>query len=459
MKTKFKQLFALLLFLTVVGNLQAQEALSFSLAEAQSFALKNSYVVRNSGLDVEAARKKVWETIATGLPQVSGTADYSKNIEAAKSPFPVAIIPQEFWPLLGIPEDTPLDGTFPISFAQKYSSNYGFTINQKIFDGSYLVGISSAKVYLQLSSQAKEKSEIEIRHAVAQGYYTVLLAQENLTVMKENLINTQKLEGDTKAMYENGFVEEQDVDQMRLLVKRAENEILKAEREIRVSFMVLKYILGVDMDISLELTDKLSDFVSPLLAGEGNGSGFDYASHIDFRMLDTQRLANKRLVSLEKSTYLPQVNAFYNWGKSSYGDQANLFKNNSSWFKSSFVGVNVTMPIFSSGEKMARVRQAELEYDKVLNNQKQAVLQLQKDYLTAVADVESSVDQLKNDIDNKMLAHRIYDRTQVKYNNGMVSSTELSQTESQYIQAQGAWVASVMQLLTSKINLDKAIGK
>ncbi len=289
MKTKFKQLFALLLFLTVVGNLQAQEALSFSLAEAQSFALKNSYVVRNSGLDVEAARKKVWETIATGLPQVSGTADYSKNIEAAKSPFPVAIIPQEFWPLLGIPEDTPLDGTFPISFAQKYSSNYGFTINQKIFDGSYLVGISSAKVYLQLSSQAKEKSEIEIRHAVAQGYYTVLLAQENLTVMKENLINTQKLEGDTKAMYENGFVEEQDVDQMRLLVKRAENEILKAEREIRVSFMVLKYILGVDMDISLELTDKLSDFVSPLLAGEGNGSGFDYASHIDFRMLDTQR--------------------------------------------------------------------------------------------------------------------------------------------------------------------------
>lgn len=447
MKTKFKQLFTLLLFLVIAGTAGAQGVLSFSLAEAQSFALKNSYVIRNSGLDVEAARKKVWETIATGLPQVSGTANYSNFLN-----LPVSLIPGEFFG-----GDA---GTYiPVKFGQDFNSDFGFTVNQQIFDGSYLVGVSSAKIYLQLSTQTKEKTEIEIRHSVAQAYYMTLVAEENLAVMKENLGNTQKLESDTKAMYENGFVEEQDVDQMRLLVQRAENEILKAEREIRVASMVLKYTLGVEMETPIELTDKLDHFVAPLLAGEDNGLGFDYASHIDFRLLDTQRQANHKLLLLEKSAYLPQIGAFYNWSKTAYGNNANLFKSSVPWFKSSMWGLNVTMPIFSSGEKMAKVRQAELEYDKVLNDQKQAVLLLQKDYLTAVADVESSVDQLKNDVDNKMLARRIYDRTQVKYNNGMVSSTELSQTESQYIQAQGAWVASVMQLLTSKINLDKAIGK
>jgi outer membrane protein TolC len=69
------------------------------------------------------------------------------------------------------------------------------------------------------------------------------------------------------------------------------------------------------------------------------------------------------------------------------------------------------------------------------------------------------VDQFKNDMDNKQLARRIYDKTTIKYNNGISSSVELSQTETQYIQAQAAWVASVIQLLNSKITLDKAIGK
>ena len=100
-----------------------------------------------------------------------------------------------------------------------------------------------------------------------------------------------------------------------------------------------------------------------------------------------------------------------------------------------------------------------MEYEKSLNDQKQAVQSLQKDYLSAVADVESAVDQLKNDIDNKKLAARIHKKTTIKYNNGLISSTELSQTETQYIQSQGAWVGSVLQLLNAKINLEKAIGK
>jgi outer membrane protein TolC len=122
-------------------------------------------------------------------------------------------------------------------------------------------------------------------------------------------------------------------------------------------------------------------------------------------------------------------------------------------------GINITVPIFTAGQQMAKVKQAQFASEQAQNNQKLAVQALQKDYLTAVADIESSVDQLENDIDNKQLAKKIYDKTTIKYNNGISSSIELSQTETQYIQAQGAWVASVIQLLNSKITLDKAIGK
>ncbi len=447
MKTKMKQLLSLLLFTAIVGFAQAQDDLKFTLSEAQEYALKNSYVVQNSGLDVAAARKKVWETIAIGLPQINGSAGYTKFLN-----LPVSLIPGQFF---GEPEGTYI----PVKFGQDYNSDYGFTVDQLIFDGSYIVGVGSAKIYLQMATQTKEKTDIEIKQAVAQSYFMVLAAEENLKVMKENLANSQKLESDTKALYENGFAEEQDVDQMKLLVQKAENEILKAEREIRVARTVLKYTMGVNVDEKIELTQTLTDFVDPLLDKKEHIAGFDYSSHIDYRMLDTRRQLSKKELMLAKSAYLPRISGFYNWNKTAYGNSANLFKSSVPWFRSSLIGLNISVPIFTSGQQIAKVRQAQFSYEQAENNQKLAVQTLEKDYLTAVADIESAVDQYKNNVDNKQLSRKIYDKTTIKYNNGISGSIELSQTESQYIQAQGAWVASVIQLLNSKINFDKAIGK
>ena len=447
MRARFKHLMAALVLVLIVSGTFAQDSLTFSLVEARVYAMKNSYVIRNSSLDVASARSKVWETIATGLPRLSGSASYTDYLD-----IPVSTVPGEFF--------GGEKGTYvPIKFQQNYSSDFGFKVDQIVFDGSYIVGVGSAKIYLQLSKQTKEKTEIDVLHAVEQAYYAVLVAEENLSVMNENLANSKKLERDTKAMYENGFVEEQDKDQMRLLVQKADNEVLKAVREIRVSKMVLKYAMGVDVNTEIRLSDKLSDFVEPLLEAKNRTSGFDYTSHIDFRLLDTQRQVSKKLLLLEKSSYLPKINAFYNLSETAYADEANLFKSSVDWYKSSLLGISVSIPVFSAGERMAKVKQAEFDYQKAINNQSQVVQALQKDYMTAVADMENAVDQLNNDVDNKMLARKIYEKTVIKYNNGIAGSTELSQIEGQYIQAQGEWVSSVMQLLNSKINFEKATGK
>ncbi|WP_372775002.1 TolC family protein [Mangrovibacterium sp.] len=459
MKISVRQSLLFAFMLITAGHVTAQDSLFFSLAEAKAYAMEHSYAIRNSSLDVAAAKKKVWETIATGLPQVSGSASYNDNITAGKTPFPVAIIPKDYWPVLGIPDDASVEDTYPISFAQKYSSDFGFQVDQLIFDGSYIVGIGSAKLYLQLTTQAREKNEIEIRHAVEQAYYGALIARENLSVLQENLTNSKKQFADTKAMFENGFVEEQDVEQLKLIVQNSENEIMKAEREIRIAEIVLKYTMGVDVNSTISLMDNLNEMIDPLLLHKEDTTIPDLTTHIDYRLSDSQRLSQIKLLKLEQSAFLPTISAFYSWNKSAYGDSWNLFKSDSPWYPSSMLGLNVSVPIFTSGNKAAKVKKARIELEKAENNQKQAVQTLQKDYLTAIADLETSVDQLKNNIDNKLLAKRIYNKTLIKYNNGIVSSTELSQTESQFIQAQASWVASVMQLFTAKINLDKAIGK
>lgn len=418
---------------------------SFSLEEAKQFAMENSYVLHNTNLDITKAQKEVWKTITIGLPQVSGSANYNMFLN-----LPVSLIPGEFFG--GEP------GTYmPVQFGQDYSSDFGFTVSQQIFDGSYIVGVGSSQIYLNLARQANEKTEIDIRDAVAQSYYYVLIGQENKIVMQENLGNINKLYTETKVYYENGFREEQDVDQMKLMVKNAENEVVKAEREIKIAKVVLKYAMGYEMEKEIELSDELNKFLDPLLT-INNTTGFDFSNHIDYRLAQTNFQVSEKLLKLEKAAYLPRLSSFYSYSKTSFGNAANLFKSSVSWYPSSLVGFQLSVPIFNSGQKMAKVKQALIEVDKAATQRKLAEVTLQKDYLTAVAEMESALEKFDNDKENRMLAEKILNKSKIKFNNGITSSTELSQMETQYIQSHGAFIGSTLQLLLSDLKLKKTNG-
>jgi len=418
---------------------------AFSLEEAQDYAVQNSFILKNSRHDIASAQKEVWKTITIGLPQVSGTASYTKFLD-----LPVSLIPGEFFG--GEP------GTYmPVKFGQDYNSDFGFSVSQIIFDGSYIVGVGSAKIYLDLRKHANEKSEIEIRDAVTQAYYMVLIGTQNKRIMEENLHLSKNLLIETRAYFDNGFREESDVDQMSILVKNSENEILKAEREIAVAKVVLKYAMGYPMAEEIELADKLDGFVNPLL-GANRISAMDVAGHIDYRLAETNYMVSEKMLRLEKAAFLPKLSAFYNYSKVAYGNQANLFKPGVSWFPSSMVGLQLSVPLFSSGSKILSVQQAKIELDKASNDRKLAETTLQKDYLTAAAEMETAREQYENDVENRQLASRILEKAKIKFRNGLATSTELSQLETQYLQTHGAYIVSVLQLLQADLKLKKALG-
>lgn len=446
MKNKTRLLIPLFAFILFSSLIQAQTLpTTFSLEEAKQFAMENSYVLHNTKQDITSAQKEVWKTITIGLPQVSGSANYSMFLN-----LPVSLLPGEFFG--GEP------GTyFPVKFGQDYNSDFGFTVSQQIFDGSYIVGVGSSQIYLNLAKQANEKTEIDIRDAVSQAYYLVIIGQENKLVMEDNLENVRKLYTETKAYYENGFREEQDVDQMMLMVKNAENEVLKAEREIKIAKVVLKYAMGFQMDLDFELTDKLEKFLTPVLASSETNS-FEISNHIDYRLATTNYQVSDKLLKLEKSTYLPRLSAFYSYSKTSYGNDANLFKSSVSWYPSSLIGFQLSVPIFNSGQKMFKVQQAKIELDKAETQRKLAETTLQKDFLTARAELESALEKFDNDKENRELAEKILNKSKIKFNNGITSSTELSQIETQYIQSHGSYIGSTMQVLQADLKLKKAIG-
>ena len=184
----------LTLFLLITTSLFSQQEVSqFSLKEAVDFALQNNSMSKNAARDVEIAKLQKWETTATGLPQIKAAITYNNWLKQQ-----ISLIPAEFFG--GSP------GQFSeIAFGTKQTMNGTVTVSQKLFDGSYLVGLQAAKVYLEISENAKEKTAIELRKMVAYAYGNALLSEENLNIVNSNIRLLEKNLSDLIKVYENGF--------------------------------------------------------------------------------------------------------------------------------------------------------------------------------------------------------------------------------------------------------------
>ncbi|MGM0375941.1 MAG: TolC family protein [Bacteroidota bacterium] len=442
-------------FLFSVLNLGAQtnqDTLSFSLEEAMTYASQNAYQKISSDYDVASAKKKIWETIASGLPQIDFSGEYNHSLDVPVSLFPAEIIPDEMRP-----PGVEAGDKVPISFSTAYDGNYSFSASQMIFDGSYFVGLQATRVFLDLTHQQNEKTEIEIRDAVAKAYFLVLSARENLDAFENNLaVNRETLE-ETKSLHENGYREQLDVSQIKLMVHEAEKQIVEVERNEEVALAVLRFSMGLNEEQPINLTDGLDKLSSMAIKAESKEEGWMPREHINYKIAATNVESQELQLKNIRAQYLPKINAFYSYQKTGYGDEANIL--NEEWYKSQFVGVSVSIPIFSSGMRHARAQQQKMAWKKSKNERKKTLRNIKTQTLTALTEYNSAIDQYKIANKSKALASDIYKETRVKFSNGIAQSFELNQQQGQFIQAQISLVQATLDLLNARINYLKATGK
>ena len=444
---KLKRLITMSLFSMLLVSAKAQDStktFEFTLKQAQDYAALNSYQTLAASKDVEKAKKKVWETIAIGLPQVSATGGYNYNIQ-----LPVQLVPAEAFG--GEP------GTFEeLVFGTKQSMSAAVNVNQLIFDGSYIVGLQASKVYKEISENDKVKSVIEIKDQVTQAYGGVLVATRNKEILKENLDNIDKIVSDNKALYENGFVSEQDFDQLKLLRSQTANAYTNAERQVQISKNMLKFTMGIEIANTITLTEELTNIVNEVDAEGLLSTDFNIENHIDFRIINNQEKASLLLMKQEKSTFLPTLSANYSFQENSFSQNFDFFTD-APWFNSQFVGLNLSVPILSSGMRLSKVQQAKLEYEKVGIAKKQVSESLKMNLTTSRSDYTFALDQYNTEKDNMELAERIFSKEQIKYQEGISTSLELTQANNQLLSTQGNYLNSILQLISAKSKLDKAL--
>jgi len=434
-----------LILMAFTAGMNAQDTLTLSLDEAKKMALKNNFELRNSLNDIETARYKVKETVATGFPQVDATINYMDNIG-----LPVQLVPGDFF---GEPGKD-----IEVQFGTKYSSSAGATVNQLIFSGSYIVGLQAAKAYLEQSQKNYQKSRIEVIRTVSEAYFLVLATEETIEVLDSTLAITKKLAQQTEIIVASGFQEETDADQLNLLVSDLETARNNAIDQLSIARSLLRFHLGMKDNQRLVLLNEDIDRMIELAAPESFISKpFDLNNNIDFRILKNQQDLALLQVKLEKSAYLPNISAFLNYQTQAQRQNWDFFDAKGKWYSSSMLGVTMNIPLFSSGERYAKVRQAQFQFEKTRVAEEQVGTQLKLQYETSQSELKNALLTYQNTIKNRSVAEKIFLRTGIKYTEGIVSSLEYLNAHNQYLNAQSQYINASLNLLNKTASLESLL--
>ncbi len=418
------------MFLSVVSG---QEKLSFTLAAAKDYALNYNKMLKTAGFNVDKAHEKLAESIANGLPQVDATVDYSNFFGASME--------------IRFSENAPAS---MIPF--KPTSNFNLRVGQLIFSGNYIVGIKIAKLAEEMAARNVEKSELDIIQQVTQSYYLVLISEDLQDIVEKNLENVRDLYNKTKLMVSTGVAEQTDLDQISIQVAFLENTLKSGERQIEMAYNMLRLNLGIPADTEITLTEKMPGILAGINFEDALTDPFELSKNIDYQLVKKQEEMSARQVELEKMGYLPTVSGFYNY-------TYKILKPNFDISPKNVIGLNVSIPIFSSGVRKHKVSEARIGLESARINKEYLSDQLSIQEKQLRFNLRNALDKYQSQKENVEVSERVYENMNMKYQQGLVSSIDLTTSNSNYLQAETQYVNALLQLLQAHTELEKLMNE
>jgi outer membrane protein TolC len=442
MNNQIKLLSFLLLFGSVA--LGQEDSTKFTLKQALDYGLERHESIKNELLEYESAEKQVWEATSYGLPQVDASGSFRHNL----------IIPKSIVPANAFNPNAPADELVALEFGTNFNVDFGVQVNQLLFDGSYIVGIQVSKYYKEFVSTSIDAAKQDVMFNISQAYYIVLIAKENLELVDSTVIITKSLLEDTKELFKAGMIDESEVDQLELALSRVETQKILANRQYVNSKNLLKMSMAYDMGSDIDAIDDLYEILKNLHSNNPTQQLLNIEDNLDYILLNRKQKLDEFNVKNEKFKNLPTIAAFFQLNTTAGRSNFDFFKNKP-WYANSMWGLSLQIPITSSGNRWAKQQRASIVVQQTINKKDLLTRSLKYQEVQAKTQYNDAFDQLLREKENVDLSKKIYERMIIKRNEGMANSLEVTQTQNQYIGAQGAYINAILDVLQSKTNLDK----
>lgn len=408
----------------------AQEKLVFDLEGAKQQAIQYNKTLKNSALAMEKAQYQLKEAIAAGLPQISSTMDYSNAMGAKLS--------------IRFMEDAP-----PTEIPIKPTSNFNLQVGQLLFNAPYFVGIELAKLGKSLTGLNYEKSEQQLLSQVTSGYNLVLMSGELLDLLSKNVINLKEIHRKTAAVVRVGMMEKTDLDQLEVQIAALENTVNSTERQYEMAQNMMRLLLGLEPGQEFSIKGDLNQALT-LLNGTAPGQ-FMADMNPDYKLLSMQEKLTEKQIKMAYASFFPTLTSFYSRTEK-------ILKPDFDMSPKNMIGLNLSIPLYSGGQKMAKVRQAKTDLETMRNSRALLADQLGVQERQLQFNLKNAGETYLNQVKNLEVSRRVYSSMKLKFEQGLISGLELVTADNNYLRAETDYLSAVYQLLQARVELDTLYG-
>ena len=417
-----------------------------SLNDCIELAIENNENLKNSKLEERVSKALSKEYLSIGFPQINFDGGLQYNHDVPKSLIDIS----RFMP--GVPEGTEQE----VQFGQTYDGRVDLFVNQMIFNGSYFVGLSAARELVRLSEKLTERNEIDINESVQKAFFTVLNTKSRIDLVEANLNRLNTLLGQTKELYINGFIEKLDVDRIQVAYNNLKSEKIKADRFYKLSKEVLNFQIGLPVGTDIELTGELTEEV--INNFNYNLDDFDYSKRIEYSILQTDKNLKFYDLKNNRSQYLPQIYANYNYGYNTSSSNYDLFFDSNRWKSFGTVGLKIIIPIFDGFLKRSKINQSKYKIEQVENQMMFLERSINLQINQSISNYENTKESLLISKQNLELAQNVYLATEKKYKEGVGSNLEVIDSNNSLKIAQNQYYNSLYESIIASIDIKKTLG-
>ncbi len=442
---KIKLLLIFWLFFNYIVGQDLPESLSLN--EAIEFGLSNNRSIINADREILKAKKERWKTIAIGLPQVSSQINYQNFLE-----MPISLVPSEFFGGKA--------GTFEeLTFGTEQIMVGSVKMEQLLFDGSYLVGLEASRVYLKISENLFEKTNLEVKKLIVNTYTNVLIAKLNISFLEKNKIALEANLKEITELFKTGFEERENVEQTQLSLSQINNQLKYAENLMKITQEMVKFIIGYPTEKKLILESELEDIFNEDIFFDSIPSINQIDNNIDIRIADNNVKSEALQFKYEKSKSLPKLSGFINQTYTGNSNDFTFTDSQQKWYGSSIVGLNLTIPLFSSFGRSAISQKAKISLDQAITQLTETQERIKIEVNAAYNDYQLSIDNYFTEKENLRLAESIEKKNQNKFFEGVIQSFELRMAQIQLYSAQNNYVTAIQSVINKKTVLETLLNK
>ena len=438
--------------------------LQLSLKEAQQYAVEHNASMLNADLETKKAELSRWQVLASMLPQVKAGFDYQNmcgyTMNFGSGGGMMSMIPDSMI------INTPM-GPMPISLsmpamdtdegesggiAMNPSGTFSITVSMAI-TGAQIVGTMLQDVVKDMTDITRQQTEQTTRANVKNTYVSILVMEQTIGLLDSSLANIERLAATSQAAVDAGAAEQVDADKLQVQVATFKSNINSTRRTLQVLRNSMLLQLGADVNAQLELTTTIDEILNVDNAMQLLGRGFDITKNYNYQLLEQSELLAKRNLTLSRMDYTPTLAAYYQYSAKTYFGKDEGFN----MTPPNMVGASLSLPIFTSGTRTAKIKSSQIDLQEAVNTRRQAEDGLRVQYNQLRYDLASALENY--DIQNRNIdvSQRVFNNVAEKYKYGRASSLELTTASTDIITAQSNYIQAVMNVVSAQVALENLI--